>query len=357
MQKIIPQITPDLAVTVRLGEELDVKSLTSYLSDNLQGFGNIKEIRQFPGGFSNLTYLVVGENSEYILRKAPIGANIKGAHDMGREFAVLSKLKNSFDEVPKVALFCENINVIGSSFYLMEKINGIILRAKYAKIYDFEPSKWKCLSEILVDNLSKLHQIDINESGLVSLGKPEGYVERQVNGWIDRYAKSMTDSIIQMGKVGQWLTNNMPRGQKPTFIHNDFKYDNVVFNTELTDIKAILDWEMATVGDPLMDLGASLAYWCQIGEGEFLKSMNITSFLGNLTRSEVVERYTKNTGTDVSEILFYYVFGLYKNAVIVQQIYARWKAGFTKDPRFETLVFGVKELAEMAFEAINKNKI
>jgi aminoglycoside phosphotransferase (APT) family kinase protein len=205
--------------------------------------------------------------------------------------------------------------------------------------------------------LAELHQIDIYETGLANIGKPEGYLDRQVEGWIDRYTKSKTDEVKQMDVISTWLSDNKPNSQKHSLLHNDYKFDNVVLDLELNKINAVLDWEMATVGDPLMDLGAALAYWCQAGEGEFMQSMNITWLNGNLNRQQIVDRYTEKTKIDTSKILFYYVFGLFKNATIVQQIYARWKAGLTKDPRFEKLIYGVKECANLAENAINRNSI
>lgn len=351
------QLQTDSAVEIRQGEELDLVKLEPYLASKIDDFEKIVQIKQFPGGFSNLTYLIESETKEYVLRRAPFGANIKNAHDMGREFKVLSTIQNHYKAAPKVEFFCEDEAVIGSPFYLMEKVNGIILRAKNAKKYNLEVEKWQHLSEILIDNLAQLHQIDIYKTGLINLGKPEGYVDRQLEGWLSRYSKSKTDEIIEMDLVANWLINNKPRQQKYAFIHNDYKYDNVVFDENLAEIKAVLDWEMATVGDPLMDLGAVLAYWCQKEDGGFAKSMNITWFEGNLNRKEAVQRYAQKTGIDVTDILFYFVFGLYKNATIVQQIYARWKAGLTKDPRFEGLIVGVIELANMANAAILKKSI
>ena len=291
------------------------------------------------------------------MRRAPIGANVKSAHDMGREFKIVSKLNKFYKETPEVILFCEDDTIIGAPFYIMKKVEGIILRAKFANKIDLNPTKWRQLSEKLVDKLAELHKLDIETTGLIELGKPEGYVNRQLEGWIGRYAKSKTEQIAAMETVEMWLLKNQPKTQAQAFLHNDYKYDNIVFDTELNKINAILDWEMATVGDPLMDLGACLAYWCEKEDGDFLKSMNITWFEGNFTKKEVVEHYALKTGFDVSNILFYYVFGLYKNAVIVQQIYARWKAGITSDPRFENLIFGVKELSDQATNAILKKSI
>jgi aminoglycoside phosphotransferase (APT) family kinase protein len=353
----MPEILIDKAAPIRPGEEVDLLKLEAFLIQNLNSFEKIVGINQFPGGYSNLTYQLITDNNKYVLRRAPLGANIKNAHDMGREYKVLSLLHKYYKAVPKVVIFCEDPEIIGAPFYLMEKVEGVIFRAKNTKNYDLSTEKWQQLSQILIDNLIKLHQIDIFETDLVALGKPEGYVERQLEGWIGRYNKSKTDEIAEMDFIANWLNTNKPRAQKPTFIHNDYKYDNVIFDLELNEIKAVLDWEMATVGDPLMDLGATLAYWCEAGEGEFMKTMNLTWLQGNLTRKALVEKYKLATGIDTTDILFYYVFGLYKNATIVQQIYARWKGGFTKDPRFESLIFGVIELSKLAKTAIIKKSI
>lgn len=351
-------IKTDQASQIRQGEEIDISILNNYFKKQLPDFEEITEISQFPGGFSNLTYLLKTESEEYVLRRPPVGANIKSAHDMGREFRVLSLLKPHYPKVPKPIIFCEDESILGCQFYVMERVNGVILRGKDArKMSDIEPEMMRKLSENLVDNLADLHLLDIEKTGLVALGKPEGYVQRQVEGWIGRYEKSQTDDIEAMVQTATWMRANMPKPQPHAFLHNDYKYDNVLLNPEdLTEILAVLDWEMSTVGDPLMDLGATLAYWCEEKDGDFLKSFNLTWLAGNLNRQEVVERYALKTGRDVSDILFYYVFGLYKNIVIMQQIYARWKAGLTKDPRFGGLILGIHELSKMAIRAIEQGK-
>jgi aminoglycoside phosphotransferase (APT) family kinase protein len=351
-------ITIDQATQIRQGEELNLEVLNDYLKSQVTDFENIISINQFPGGFSNLTYLIKTDSQEYVLRRPPFGANIKSAHDMGREFKVLSLLKPNYPKVPKPVIFCENESVIGCQFYMMERVQGVIFRGKDALKMDMPEATMRQLSENLIDNLADLHLLDIEKTGLINLGKPEGYVLRQVEGWIRRYEKSQTDDIPAMVETAEWLRKNMPRPQAPAFLHNDYKYDNVILNpNDLTEILGVLDWEMSTVGDPLMDLGATLAYWCEEGDGDFLKSFNITWLSGNLTKNEVVERYAKKTGRDVSDILFYYVFGLYKNIVIMQQIYARWKAGLTKDPRFGGLIFGIHELSKMAVGAIGRGRL
>lgn len=346
---------PDKASKVRQGEELDLSKLQSFLQNDIVDFGNIVETAQFPGGFSNLTYLLTTDKGvEYVLRRPPFGANIKSGHDMGREFKVLSLLeKADFKQIPRPLSIEASGEVLGAPFYVMERLNGVILRANQAPTLQFSTEKMASLCNKLVVNLVNLHALDIETTGLSSLGKPEGYVKRQVEGWIKRYQNSKTDDVKNMELVAEWMLNFTPRPQKPTFLHNDYKFDNVVWNTDMTDIIGVLDWEMSTVGDPLMDLGAALAYWCQAEDSDFSKMFNLTWLEGSLTRQEVVARYTALTGRDLTDIHFYYIFGLYKNAVIMQQIYARWKAGLTKDPRFGGLIHGVFELSKMAKKAIH----
>ncbi len=340
----------DAPRAVRSEETLRLPALAPYLQTAVPGFGKIISVAQFPGGFSNLTYLLQTDSgTEYVLRRPPVGANIKSAHDMGREYRVLKALQPFYAKIPAPYCLEETGEIIGAPFYVMERVKGIILRAKDAAQPELTPSLLRALSEKLVDNLADLHALDIEKTGLIQLGKPDGYVERQVEGWIKRYAAAQTDEITDMTDTAAWMRAHLPRAQKPAFLHNDYKYDNVVLNPEnWTEILAVLDWEMSTVGDPLMDLGAMLAYWSEPGDGDAMRQFNLTWREGNLTRREVIDRYALRTGRDMTDISFYYVFGLFKNAVIAQQIYARWKQGHSEDARFGELIYWVKELAGMA---------
>ncbi len=352
------QPNSDKTVAARPGEALDAARLNDYLRDKTTEIGQIIEISQFPGGYSNLTYCISTSTKDFVLRCPPHGANIKSAHDMGREFRVLSLLKDHYKLVPQPIIYCDSSEVIGSPFYIMEKVAGIILRTTNAVKLNLAPELHTSISESIIDNLVALHAIDIHETDLIQLGKPEGYVTRQVEGWIKRYYNSETDKLIQMDETADWLKRNIPLEQPATFLHNDYKHDNVVLHsTNLSRIVAVLDWEMSTVGDPLMDLGASLAYWAEAGDDDAMKQFNLTWLPGNLTRREVIERYALKSGRNVSNILFYYVFGLYKNAVIAQQIYARWKQGLTKDPRFGQLWFVIKSLSERTNSAVENGVI
>jgi aminoglycoside phosphotransferase (APT) family kinase protein len=352
---IIPSDTP---VPIRAGEELDREKLNAYLKEFVPAIGEVRSITQFPGGFSNLTYCLKTDSKEYVLRRPPFGANIKSAHDMGREFKVLTLLKPHYSKVPEPVIYCENESIIGSSFYVMERIQGAVLRAANAPKLGLSSNVLRRASTALVDNLVALHALDIHSTGLVQLGKPEGYVQRQVEGWVKRYYAAETDKIETLDEVAEWMKKNQPVSGAPAFLHNDYKYDNVILNpNDLSEILGVLDWEMSTVGDPLMDLGASLAYWSEAGDAPEIKFFNLSWLPGNLTKQEVIERYTEKSGRDLSNILFYYLFGLYKNAVIVQQIYARWKAGYTKDSRFGTLLPVIKALGQKAISALERQRL
>jgi len=348
----------DKAVAIREGEALDINKLKNYFSEFLPDFNGELALEQFPGGYSNLTFLVKTSNKEFVLRKPPIGANIKSAHDMAREFNVLTALKPVYKPIPNPILYCDDSSIIGSPFYIMERVRGIILRNKAPKGIELTPVIMKSISESAVDNLAALHSINLETTGLISMGKPEGYTQRQVEGWIKRYVAAQTDSVEEMDKTAEWLKANIPNDGVHAFIHNDYKYDNLVLDPEnLNSIIAVLDWEMATVGNPLMDLGTSLAYWAEATDSEALKPFNLTWLPGNLTRDEVVNRYADSKKISQPDMLFYYVFGSFKIAVIVQQIYARYKKGFTTDQRFAGLLYVVNACASNAQKAIKYKRI
>ncbi|MFP4096404.1 MAG: phosphotransferase family protein, partial [Cyclobacteriaceae bacterium] len=339
-------------------ESLDTKKLSAYLNEHLDSFSGELEIRQFPSGYSNLTYLLKTGEKEYVLRRPPFGANIKSAHDMGREYKVLSALKPVYRQVPQPVLYCEDESVIGAPFYLMERVEGIILRNKPPQGMELSPELMRSISEAAVDKLANLHSLDLQSSGLINMGKPEGYVHRQVEGWIRRYYNAETDKINGMDQTARWMQENQPAESSVAFIHNDYKYDNLVLDPENPSrIIAVLDWEMATVGDPLMDLGTTLGYWAEANDSPALKPFNLTWMPGNLTRQEVVERYAQHRGVEVPDMLFYYVFGAFKIGVIVQQIYARYKKGYTQDPRFAGLIHVVQACAANAEKAMQSGKI
>lgn len=350
-------IQQDAAQPVRAGEELNLPALETYLN-----LGSINSVSQFPGGYSNLTYLLTIGGREYVLRRPPVGAKaIKGGHDMGREFRVLSILRAAgYAKIPAPVAYCEDESVLGCPFYVMARVPGVILRAQSAPKLGLSAETMRNLSTALVDTLVELHALPV-EPQLIQLGKPEGYVQRQVDGWHKRYLAAQTDDVAAMTELAKYLIENRPpQSSDVTLLHNDFKYDNVVLNPADLDtdpIRAVLDWEMCTVGNPLMDVGTSLSYWAEATDDPFRKSFNLTWLPGNLTRRQFAEQYAERSGRDLSNVLYYYVFGLFKNAVVIQQIYGRYKQGLTKDERFADLLTGVKALSTVGVKALETGRL
>lgn len=338
---------------------LEFKKLKEFWKESLHWDSDQIRITQVSGGFSNLTFLVESPIGKFAMRRAPFGDKISKAHDMVRECQVLEALyKAGYKKAPKPVVIYEDEELSGTPLLLMEWVEGYVLRNKIPKGIQLNPEDFRKLSENTLDSLLELHQLELEESGLHRLGKAEGYVKRQIDGWIDRYLRAKTDSIPEMVQVATWLQSNLPNTENIGFIHNDFKYDNLVLNLQnVSEINAVLDWEMATVGDPLMDLGTSLAYWAEPGDPDILKMFGLTYLSGNLTRAEVIDYYAQRSPLDLSNMLFYYVFGLYKVAVIAQQIYKRYAQGFAKDQRFAELIFVVKAAGQKALESIKSGKI
>jgi aminoglycoside phosphotransferase (APT) family kinase protein len=356
----------DSARPVRPGEEIDATALAAWLKGKLLGIGGPVTVEQFPGGHSNLTYLLRFGNSELVLRRPPVGSKVRTAHDMGREYKVLSRLYAAYPKAPRALLHCDDPAVIGAPFYLMERVRGVVLRHQKAPAgIDLPPERMRAISEATVDGLVELHAVDVREVGLEDLGHPEGYVARQVEGWTERWRKARTDDVPDLDRAAAWLAGHLPGEETGAalihaLIHNDYKYDNLVLHPlDLERVVAVLDWEMATLGDPLMDLGTSLGYWMDPDDTPELRLLPAgpTPLPGNLSRAEVVERYAARSGRDVSRILFYYVFGLFKIAVIAQQIYYRYQQGLTRDERFAALLGAVRILGRTASQAIDKGRI
>lgn len=345
---------------VRIGEELNIENLKNFLAQNqlIDNTNTTIEIAQFSNGYSNLTYLLKTNNQEFVLRRPPKGA-VKRGHDMSREFKVLSKLHQGFKESPKALAYCEDNDVIGSSFYVMEKIDGIILTNKEVQKRNIPATDFGLISNNWLSLFVKLHNTDYEAIGLSDLGRPNGYVERQVTNWGKQYHKAATMDIPEADKLIQWMTENQPQQYDHTLIHNDYKYDNVVFKDDTwSEIKAVLDWEMCTLGDPLMDLGTSVAYWMRPEDGPATKVLpSPTLAAGNPSRSELVNLYAEKSGRDVNNIVFYYAFGLFKIAVIVQQIFYRYNKGLTKDEKFAKLDRACAMFIQMGWQAVQKNRI
>lgn len=334
-------------------------SLLEYLSDHLQVSALEIQLKPFKGGFSNLTYGLEAPGKKWVLRRPPLGKKISKAHDMAREFRILEALERAgYQKIPKPILCCEDESVWDAPFFIMEHVEGPILRNKMPEGHHLSPHFFKQLSAKSLDVLLELHQLELEKSGLGNLGKPEGFVSRQVMGWSDRYSKAETEEILDMDHLASWLKQHIPEEEHVGFIHNDFKYDNLVLsNFEQPEIKAVLDWEMATVGDPLMDLGTVLAYWAEAKDPEILKMFNLSYAEGNFTRAEVIEYYAQRSSLNLDKIHFYYAFGLFKVGVIAQQIYQRHVQGFAPDPRFAALIHVVKACGKLAVQSILTHRI
>ncbi|MGD1211509.1 MAG: phosphotransferase family protein [Candidatus Acidiferrales bacterium] len=337
----------DHPAAVRRGEELGLAKLEPFLRSAFPSSAGPLVVEQFPSGHSNLTYLLRLGEREMVLRRPPYGSKVKTAHDMGREYRVLSKLHSAYPMAPKVLLYCDDESILGSPFYLMERIRGIIIRRDPPAGLPFAAETARRLSESFVDNLSRLHGLDYTAIGLGALGKPQGYLSRQVSGWIERYYGSQTHDLAEVGRIAAWMKDHMPATSDAALIHNDYKYDNVVLDPEdITRIVGVLDWEMSTIGDPLTDLGTTLAYWVDRQDPDELQKIRWgpSTYAGSLTRAQLVERYARATARDVSNMTFYLAFARFKIAVIVQQIYCRYHQGLTKDPRFASMPDLVKIL-------------
>ena len=333
----------DESAPVRAGEELNIEALSSYLGSDVT-------VEQFSKGHSNLTYLLKAGVREYVLRRGPLGPVAPKAHDMAREYRVLEAVHPHFPEAPRVFQLCEDASIIGAVFFLMERRHGLVLRetvpAEVAAVKDY-PLR---ISKAFVGCLARLHAIDVARTGLSALGKPDGFLERQVMGWADRWQRAKTDEIGLMDDVIRWLSERRPESGKPTLVHNDFKLDNVMLPLDGVDrIEAVLDWEMTTVGDPLADVGLTLCYWCWGDEP------TVTSQAGWYTREQFVGRYAELTGRDVAGIGYYEVLGIFKLAVILQQIYFRFRRGQTADKRFENFGERVRGLVGAAARLIGES--
>jgi aminoglycoside phosphotransferase (APT) family kinase protein len=349
----------DHSRAIRQGEELDLARLEPYLRSHFPGAKGPLAVRQFPAGHSNLTYSVNLGDQEMVLRRPPFGSKVKSAHDMGREYHVLSRLHTAYP-APRPLLHCTDPSVIGTPFYVMERVRGVILRKNLPDGLELSPQTAHRLSEAFIDNLAALHSLDYNGLDLGDLGKPAGYLERQVKGWIERYHGSKTEELSEVEQLSAWLGRHMPAQSDASLVHNDYKYDNMILGEDdITRIKAVLDWEMCTLGDPLTDLGTALAYWVNAHDPPPIQLVRWgpTAIAGSLTRQQLAARYAEKTGRSLTHIVFYYVFALFKVAVIIQQIYYRYYQGLTQDQRFATLGEVTKMLLKAGLGAAERGAI
>jgi aminoglycoside phosphotransferase (APT) family kinase protein len=346
-----PRPPPELA-PVRTGEELDERVLEAYLKGHIPGLDGKIDVLQFPGGHANLTYQVRFGDRELVLRRPPLGPVAPRSHDMAREYRVLAALQGRFSAAPRVYLLCEDSSVIGATFVVMERCHGTVPRGSVPADLDALPNARQRMSWTLIDTLAELHSVDYEAAGLADLGRPEGFVARQVRGWKQRWDAAKNVDLAAFDRHYEWLMEHLPAESGGALVHNDYKFDNTMFERGNPDrIVAVLDWDMATLGDPLMDLGTLLGYWRDAGDAEERGATDgaaMTAQPGFPTRAQLADRYARRRGIDVASIAWYEAFAIWKIAVIIQQIYIRYLRGQTQDARFRMLGARVAALVELA---------
>ncbi|MCA1575510.1 MAG: phosphotransferase family protein [Acidobacteria bacterium] len=352
--------TPDSSDTkpVRASEQLDWGALANYVREKLTTILGPRfdaaapmTVEQFPGGHSNLTYLLRFNTQEFVMRRPPFGPVPPKAHDMAREYRILEAVHPVFPLAPRPYVLCEDAGVIGATFYIMERRCGLVVRYDEPPELADRPAARRRVSRALVDALADLHAVDINVHGLAALGKPAGFVQRQVRGWSERWKGSQTSELPEMDMLAAWLAERLPPDPpRPTLVHGDFKLDNVMLDErDLGRVIAVFDWEMSAIGDPLVDMGILLCYWVHTSTmSQHDAVTSVTHRAGWFTRAEILERYAARARVDLTNITFYEVFAVFKLAVVLQQIFCRYHRGQTDDPRFASLDSRVTLLARVA---------
>jgi aminoglycoside phosphotransferase (APT) family kinase protein len=339
-------------IEVRPDERFDVDRLAAWLRTTEVTPEGVPTVTQFDGGKANLTYLLTfPDGEELVLRRPPLGPVAKGAHDMSREYRVLSRLWMAFDKAPRAVAFCEDASVIGSDFFLMERRDGVVVRGQIPQRFGAgdDPEATRKLSEVVVDTLADFHAVAPASCELDDLGHPEGFLARQVEGWQRRWEEARHEENPLAEEVGRWLAEELPPEYEPTLLHNDWRLDNmaVAFDDPGRCV-AVYDWDMATRGDPLADLGTLMGSWFDPGEAPRDLSMMPTQSPGWLGRAHAVARYAERSGRAVTHVDWYLVFGAWKLAVILQQIYIRWQRGQTQDHRFAQMDEAARHLFRLA---------
>ncbi|HXG22639.1 MAG TPA: phosphotransferase family protein [Methylomirabilota bacterium] len=350
-----PGWTEPETVPVRPEATLDHEVVSRFLRGKLPQTEGPLEIVQFAGGHANLTYLVRFGEHEYVLRRPPSGPVAAGAYDMAREYRVLSALWRVFPPASRPYLFCDDVNVLGAPFFVMERRHGLVIHKDMPPAYWNRPDLYRRVSAALVDTLVELHAIDCQAIGLATLGKPEGFIERQVTNWLKRWARAQMFPMPLLDEVGHWLLTHLPRSQAPTLLHNDYKLDNIMVDPrDIAHIVALFDWDQCTVGDPLVDLGLLLNYWTQADDtpGRQSLAQAPTTLPGFYTRAELVHRYATQSGRNVEAIPFYETFALWKTAIVVMQLFVLYKNGQLQDERLAVFDQRVVALAEAAHEVV-----
>ena len=344
-------------IPVREDERFDEDKVAAFLRGKLPGSERPLTVRQFGGGAANLTYLLDYGTHEYVLRRPPLGPVAKSAHDMGREYRVLSVLHQVFPYAPRAFVYSEDETIVGAPFVVMERRQGLVVRRSLPAAFAQTPNVGRSMSEALVDALALFHAVDYEAIGLSELGRPVGFVTRQIEGWYKRWQRAQTHDLPEFEAVYHWLRQNEPEETAVSLVHNDYKLDNVMLSaTDPGQMVAIFDWDMCTLGDPLVDVGAMLTYWTEPTDPTYMQA--ITSMplgeLGFMTRRELVERYAQKSGRSIHDIHFYHALGLYRLVVIIAQIYIRYQRGQTQDERFAPLGDLISLIAQAAQEVASQ---
>ncbi|MGH2754900.1 MAG: phosphotransferase family protein [Actinomycetota bacterium] len=332
---------------------IDEGALVSFLDERLPGAGDWTILRH-QAGHSNETFFLRRGDEDLVLRRPPLGAFLPSAHDVGREYRVLSALQGTSVRVPRTILACSDESIIGAPFYLMERVGGTVIRTELPE--PFSEGHRRRIGEELIDALVELHSVDPIACGLEGFGKPSGYLERQLRRWSGQLELTLphTRPLPDLERVGAWLASNLPVSGPTTLVHGDYKLDNVMFASDTpAQLIAILDWEMSTLGDPLADLGWMISFWREPGDEAgnlFADTTRVTELPGFSSRADLIERYASATGREVGRLDWYQVLAIWKLAILLEGSYARHLAGMTDDPFFERMKEGVPALAAAALQ-------
>jgi aminoglycoside phosphotransferase (APT) family kinase protein len=340
---------------IRKGEELDLERLTPWLADQILGLSGVPQVVQYSGGASNWTYCLTYPEREVVLRRAPAGTKAKGAHDMGREYRLQAALKPVYNYVPEMLAYCEDDSIVGAEFYVMDKVQGLVPRKNLPKEVSLSRDQARLLCTNMLDSLIELHNVDYQNAGLEHLAKGAGYTQRQVQGWIKRYQNARTWNVPSGKGISDWLSMNMPSKETICITHNDFRLDNMVLDSKQpTQVVGVLDWELATLGDPLMDVANTLVYWIEESD-DFIAQWSRkqpSDLPGMLSRDEIIDYYIAKTGVDIKDFTFYEVFASFRLSGIAQQIYYRYHHKQSSNPAFKNIWIMVNYLHHRCRKAI-----
>ena len=339
-------------------EGVDLDALRGYFAEHVEGAdGHPLSAELIAGGRSNLTYGITDGEHRWVLRRPPLGHVLPTAHDMGREYRVLTALAGTNVPVPRTYAFCDDESVNGAPFYVMERVDGRILRTADETATLSRDEATACSHE-LIDVLARIHMVDYEAVGLGDFGRPDGFMERQVRRWGQQWERSKAADLPGIDELARRLRAAVPESGPPAIVHGDYRLDNTMLAADdPACIVAVLDWEMSTLGDPLADVGLFLLYWGQTDAQVIATGDAIANQPGFLSRDEIVELYAKQSGRDVDHLDFYVVFAFYKLAIIVEGIAARYRMGKTLGEGFEHMGQMVVRLVDGALDVANRSSI